>query len=116
MRDMSQLPGALFVIDPKREHLAIDEARRLRIPIIAVTDTNCDPDDVDLIVPGNDDAIRAVRLLTAGIAEAAIQGMMRSEIAEAERFMDMGAADEEPEMPDEPELAGVAAGGEDEPV
>jgi small subunit ribosomal protein S2 len=92
MRDMTQLPGAVFIVDPKREHLAIDEARRLRIPVIALTDTNCDPDDVDLIIPGNDDAIRSVRLITAGIAEAAIQGMMRAEVGHAEQMMDMGAA------------------------
>lgn len=92
MRDMTQLPGAVFIVDPKREHLAIDEARRLRIPVIAITDTNCDPDDVDLIIPGNDDAIRSVRLITAGIAEAAIQGMMRADVGHAEQMMDMGAA------------------------
>ena len=66
MRDMTSLPGAIFVIDPKREHLAIQEARRLKIPVIAITDTNCDPDLVDFIIPGNDDAIRSVRLISAG--------------------------------------------------
>ena len=91
MRDMSQLPGALFIVDPKREHLAIHEGRRLGIPIIAITDTNCDPDDVDLLIPGNDDAIRSVRLLTAGIADAAIEGQTRLEITQAERAMDIGA-------------------------
>ncbi len=85
MRDMTQLPGAIFVIDPKREHLAIHEARRLGIPVIAITDTNCDPDDVDFLVPGNDDAIRSVRLITNGIAEAALAGQMRAEMAYAER-------------------------------
>jgi small subunit ribosomal protein S2 len=84
MKDMTQLPAAIFVVDPKREHLAIDEARRLKIPVIAITDTNCDPDDVDFLIPGNDDAIRAVRLLTAGIADAAIQGGMRGQSAQAE--------------------------------
>jgi len=85
MRDMTQLPGAIFVIDPKREHLAIHEARRLGIPVIAVTDTNSDPDDADYLIPGNDDAIRAVRLLAAGIADAAIQGQMRHETARGEQ-------------------------------
>jgi len=85
MRDMTQLPGAIFVIDPKREHLAIHEARRLGIPVIAVTDTNSDPDDADFLIPGNDDAIRAVRLLAAGIADAAIQGQMRHETARTEQ-------------------------------
>ena len=93
LRDMTQLPGALFIVDPKREHLAIHEARRLGIPIIAVTDTNCDPDDVDLLIPANDDAIRSVRLLTAGIADAAIEGQMRLEISQAERAMDVGPRD-----------------------
>lgn len=85
MRDMTQLPAAIFVIDPKREQLAIHEARRLSIPVIAVTDTNCDPDDADFLIPANDDAIRAVRLLTAGIADAAIEGQTRHDIALADR-------------------------------
>jgi small subunit ribosomal protein S2 len=93
MRDMTSLPGAVFVIDPKREHLAIQEARRLHIPVIAITDTNCDPDLVDYIIPGNDDAIRSVRLITAAIADAAIQGSMQAEIAVAEQEMDMAEAD-----------------------
>ena len=80
MRDMTALPGAIFVVDPKREHLAVQEARRLKIPVIAITDTNCDPDLVDFIIPGNDDAIRSVRLITAAIADAAIQGSMQAEI------------------------------------
>ena len=85
MRDMTQLPAAIFIIDPKREQLAVHEARRLKIPVIAVTDTNCDPDDADFLIPANDDAIRAVRLLTAGIADAAIEGQTRYEIAQADR-------------------------------
>ena len=96
MRDMTQLPGAIFVVDPKREHLAIHEARRLKIPIIAITDTNCDPDDVDFLIPGNDDAIRAVRLLTATIADAALEGQMQSDIARAEQAMDRGEDDSAP--------------------
>jgi len=96
LRDMTQLPGAIFIVDPKREHLAIQEARRLRITIIAVTDTNCDPDDVDMIIPANDDAIRSVRLLTAGIADAAIHGMMRHEIGQAELAMDVESNDSDP--------------------
>lgn len=87
MREMTQLPAAIFVIDPKREQLAIHEARRLKIPVIAVTDTNCDPDDADFLIPANDDAIRAVRLLTAGIADAAIEGQTRHDIAQADGDM-----------------------------
>lgn len=93
MRDMTGLPGAIFVVDPKREHLAIQEARRLKIPVIAITDTNCDPDEVDYIIPGNDDAIRSVRLITAAIADAAIAGSMQAEVRIAEQEMDMGAAE-----------------------
>lgn len=85
MRDMTQLPSAVFIIDPKREQLAVHEARRLGIPVIAVTDTNCDPDDADFLIPANDDAIRAVRLLAAGIADAAIEGQTRYEIAQVDR-------------------------------
>lgn len=91
MRDMSQLPAAIFVIDPKREKLAIHEARRLGIPVIAVTDTNCDPDDADFLIPANDDAIRAVRLLAAGIADAAIEGQTRHDIALADRDVPAGS-------------------------
>jgi small subunit ribosomal protein S2 len=92
VRDMTQLPGAVFVIDPRREHLAIHEAKRLGIPIIGITDTNCDPDDVDLIIPANDDAIRSVRLITAGIADAALQGRMQLEVQQAEQEEDFGRA------------------------
>lgn len=90
LRDMSQLPGAIFIVDPKREHLAAHEARRLGIPIIAITDTNCDPDDIDMLIPANDDAIRSLRLLSGGIADAALEGTMRLEISQAERSMDVG--------------------------
>ncbi|MGH2614803.1 MAG: 30S ribosomal protein S2 [Thermomicrobiales bacterium] len=95
MRDMTQLPAALFIIDPKREQLAVHEARRLGIPVIAVTDTNCDPDDADFLIPANDDAIRAVRLLTAGMADAAIEGQTRYEIAQADGEMAVASRGED---------------------
>jgi small subunit ribosomal protein S2 len=118
VRDMTQLPGAVFIVDPKREHLAIHEARRLGIPVIAITDTNCDPDDVDLIIPANDDAIRSVRLLSAGIADAALQGRMRLEVAQAEREMDREAAqarvEPEPLLDEELVPAGIASAAIDE--
>jgi small subunit ribosomal protein S2 len=95
MREMTQLPAGIFVIDPKREQLAIHEARRLKIPVIAVTDTNCDPDDADFLIPANDDAIRAVRLLTAGIADAAIEGQTRHDIALADSDMPPSGRDED---------------------
>jgi len=71
---MDRLPGALFVIDPKKESIAVAEARKLEIPIVAVIDTNCDPDEVDYPIPGNDDAIRAVKLLTSKMADAILEG------------------------------------------
>jgi small subunit ribosomal protein S2 len=74
IKDMKELPGAIFVIDPKKERIAIAEARKLSIPIVAVVDTNCDPDEVDYVIPGNDDAIRAIKLLTGKMASATIEG------------------------------------------
>lgn len=74
IRNMNKLPGAIFIIDPKNESIAVREGKRLNIPIVAVVDTNCDPEDIDFVVPGNDDAIRSVRLLTSKIAEACIDG------------------------------------------
>lgn len=74
IKDMKRLPGALFIIDPRKERIAVAEARKLGIPIVAIVDTNCDPDEIDLIIPGNDDAIRAVKLLTSKMAEAVLEG------------------------------------------
>ncbi len=71
---MRDLPAALFVVDPRKEHIAVTEARKLGIPIVAIVDTNCDPDEIDYVIPGNDDAIRAVRLLTARMADALVEG------------------------------------------
>jgi small subunit ribosomal protein S2 len=74
IKGMGKLPGMLFVIDPHKEHIAVDEARKLEIPVVAITDTNCDPDVIDYVIPGNDDAIRAIKLFAAKIADAAILG------------------------------------------
>ena len=74
IKGMKSLPGALFIVDPRKERIAIAEAKKLGIPIVAIVDTNCDPDEIDYVIPGNDDAIRAVRLLTAKIADAVIEG------------------------------------------
>ena len=79
IRTMKGLPGAIFVVDPKNEDIAVREGRRLNIPIVAIVDTNCDPDLVDYIIPGNDDAIRAIRLLTSRVADACIEGKARYE-------------------------------------
>jgi small subunit ribosomal protein S2 len=80
IRDMSRLPGALFVIDPKNEAIAVREGRRLGIPIVSIVDTNCNPEEVDFVIPGNDDAIRAIRLLTSRVSDACIEG--REKLAE----------------------------------
>lgn len=74
IRDIKGFPGCLFIVDPKREEIAVKEARKLKIPIVAVVDTNCDPDDIDYIIPGNDDAIRAIRLFASKFADAVIEG------------------------------------------
>jgi len=79
IRTMNGLPGAIFVVDPKNEAIAVREGQRLNIPILAIVDTNCDPDEIDYIIPGNDDAIRAIRLLTARVADACIAGKARYE-------------------------------------
>ncbi|MBQ3181909.1 MAG: 30S ribosomal protein S2 [Clostridia bacterium] len=74
IKDMKDLPGALFVVDPRKEKIAIEEAKKLGIPVVAIVDTNCDPEDVDYVIPGNDDAIRAVKLIASTIANAIIEG------------------------------------------
>jgi len=82
IKDMKGLPSALFVVDPRKERIAVAEARKLHIPIIGIVDTNCDPDDVDYVIPGNDDAIRAVKLITERLADAIIEARQGEEVAE----------------------------------
>jgi len=84
IREMNKLPSALYVVDPRKEHIAIAEANRLGIPVVAMVDTNCDPDLIDWVIPSNDDAIRAVRLITSKIADAAEEGRLRNEAARAD--------------------------------
>jgi small subunit ribosomal protein S2 len=84
IREMQKLPSALYVVDPRKEHIAVAEANRLGIPIVAMVDTNCDPDLIDWVIPSNDDAIRAVRLITSKIADAAEEGRLRNEAARAD--------------------------------
>ena len=74
VKDMKKLPGALFVVDPRKEHIAVAEARALGIPIVGIVDTNCDPDEIDYVIPGNDDAIRAVKLIAGKMADAVLEG------------------------------------------
>jgi len=85
IKDMNRLPGAVFIIDPKKEHIAVAEANRLQIPVVAVVDTNCDPHLVDYVIPGNDDAIRSVKLFTANIADACIEGSAKYQETLAEQ-------------------------------
>jgi len=80
IRGMQKQPACLFVVDPKKEHIAVLEARRLKIPIVGIVDTNCDPDEVDYIIPGNDDAIRAVKLIAGAMADAIIEGHQGEQI------------------------------------
>ena len=89
IKNMKSLPGALFVVDPRKEKNALAEAKILGIPVVSIVDTNCDPDEVDYIIPGNDDAIRAVKLLTAKMADAIIEGR------QGEQFEDIEAKPEE---------------------
>ncbi len=101
IRTMNGLPGALFVVDPKNEAIAVREGRRLNIPIIAIVDTNCDPDDIDYIIPGNDDAIRAIRLITSRMADACIEGQ--------ERLAEKQQAEADKDVEEESEVADISA-------
>ena len=90
IRHMSRLPDAVFVVDTRKEKIAVDEARKLKIPVIGVVDTNCDPDEVDYVIPGNDDALRAIRLFASKIADAVISGRGMRESAQADDGGDQG--------------------------
>lgn len=98
IKDMHTLPGVLFVVDPKKEHLAVAEARSLNIPIVGIVDTNCDPDEVDYVIPGNDDAIRAIKLIAGAMSDAVIEaregeeGLAARRRIEAEMLADKEAA------------------------
>lgn len=80
IKDMDKLPGAVFVVDPRKERIAVAEARKLNIPVIAIVDTNCDPDEIDYVIPGNDDAIRAVKLISSKIADAVLEGKQGEQV------------------------------------
>lgn len=100
IKGMTRLPGAVFVIDPKKEQIAVREARKLGVPVVAVVDTNCDPDDIDYVIPGNDDAIRAIRLFAAKMADACLDGAAARE--EALRTEAEGSDQQEEETVPEP--------------
>ncbi len=82
IKDLKRIPGAMFVVDPRKERIAIAEAKRLNIPVVAIVDTNCDPDEVDYVIPGNDDAIRAVKLIAGAMADAILEGRQGEQLAE----------------------------------
>ena len=93
VKDMKKLPGALFVVDPRKEHNAISEARKLGIPVVAIVDTNCDPDEVDYVIPGNDDAIRAIKLIASVMANAITEGKQGEETAPEQEAAEAPAAE-----------------------
>ena len=101
IKDMHRLPDAIFIVDPKKEQIAVNEARKLKIPIIAVIDTNCDPDEIDYPIPGNDDAIRAVKLMVSKISDAIIEGRTETESAGDAAVYGEPAAAEAPAEPEE---------------
>lgn len=94
IKEMTEIPGVMFVVDPKKEHIAIQEARKLNIPVVGLVDTNCDPNDVDYVIPGNDDAIRAVKLITDVMANAIIEGK-QGESLESDTDVEQEATAEE---------------------
>ncbi len=95
IQDMERIPGALFIVDPRKERIAVQEAKKLHIPIIAIVDTNCDPDEIDAVIPGNDDAIRAVKLIASTIAAAVIEARQGEQtVAEATEEVEAEATEE----------------------
>lgn len=98
IKNMSTFPGAIFVVDPKKERIAVSEARKLSVPIVAIVDTNCDPDEIDYVIPGNDDAIRAIKLITSKIADAILEGketLSKSAAEDAEKAAVAGKIQQE---------------------
>ena len=112
LKSMERLPDALFIIDPRKENIALIEARRLEIPVVAVVDTNCDPDLVDYVIPGNDDAIRAANLICKIISNAVLEGMQLGEVMRSMERREEGAEEGEEESAEGAEAA-VAADGEE---
>ncbi|MDO5734200.1 MAG: 30S ribosomal protein S2 [Eubacteriales bacterium] len=99
IKDMDRVPDAMFVVDPKKEYIAVAEARRLGIPIVGIVDTNCDPEEVDYVIPGNDDAIRAIKLITATMADAVLEGKQGVQMGDMEAIA--GEQQEELQMVEE---------------
>ncbi|MTD59520.1 30S ribosomal protein S2 [Amycolatopsis pithecellobii] len=121
IRDMAKVPSAVWIVDTKKEHIAVGEARKLNIPVVAVLDTNCDPDEVDYPIPGNDDAIRSAALLTKVVAEAAAAGLLarsgrNGSAPEGQDKPEPGVAADEPLAEWEKELLAGSEGGEQQPA
>lgn len=114
--EMKRLPGAIFVIDPKNESIAVKEGKILGIPIIAVVDTNCDPDDIDFVIPGNDDAIRSIRLFASRMADACIEGRALFEEKQRAESDKRGVEEEKKDFSDEKVSIEVVSDGTDGPV
>jgi small subunit ribosomal protein S2 len=112
IKNMPGLPGALFVVDPKKEHIAILEAKKLEIPIVAIVDTNCDPDEIDYPIPGNDDAIRAVKLFTSKLADTIMEIKAEVEALRVDAEAEEDSSSDSPDM--EEVLAGAGVEKEDE--
>jgi small subunit ribosomal protein S2 len=114
VKDMKGFPGAIFIVDPKKEKIAVAEARKLGIPIVAVVDTNCNPDEIDYVIPGNDDAIRTIRLISSRMADAVIEGRSihdkaLADSAEAKAIEEKKAEDEAKEEAEKKAEAGKKA-------
>jgi small subunit ribosomal protein S2 len=92
IKTMDELPAAIFIVDPKKERNAVLEAKKLGIPVVAIVDTNCDPDDADYIIPGNDDAIRAIKLISAALADAVIEGRQGEQVEATEEAAEVAEA------------------------
>jgi small subunit ribosomal protein S2 len=115
IKNMDRLPGTVFVVDPKKEKIAVREARKIGIPSIGIVDTNCNPEELDYIIPGNDDAIRAIHLLTSKIAEAVVEGkQIYEKQLQTEGAREEKEGDEKAEPPKEIQVEEVAEGVEEE--
>jgi small subunit ribosomal protein S2 len=110
LKTMGSLPHAVFIIDPHQETIAVAEARKLGIPVLAITDTNCDPDVIDYVIPGNDDAIRSIKLITSRIADACVEGLQRRKDALAGREAQGGGDRDQPQRGGRPQAEVISAG------
>ena len=109
IRGMTRLPDAVFIVDTKKEQIAVDEARKLKIPVIGIVDTNCDPDQVDFVIPGNDDALRAIRLFASKMADAVISGRDMKQSVDAEGSRENGDEGATTRAADRPPARSAAA-------